>query len=267
MFFLHDLLPLDYPEFWPADHGATFERRIATLFSLARGVVMSSATVADRVGEELRRRGLPAPAFFTAPLPSPLQTSAAAALEDADAGLAATPYFVALGTIEPRKNLLALINLWRAMIEAGERPPKLVVVGGRGWLNDETAAALDRSRALKGCVAEVAGLGDVALRTLLRHARGLLATSFAEGYGLPVVEALELGVPVIAADLPIFREVTRGCATLIATIDGTAWRRAVTGLADAHSPEAREALRRAQGFPGVDAAIYFERLQAFLQSL
>jgi glycosyltransferase involved in cell wall biosynthesis len=195
-----------------------------------------------------------------------LQTSAAA-FEEVDAGLAATPYFVALGTIEPRKNLLALINLWRAMIEAGERPPKLVIVGGRGWLNDETAAALDRSRALKGCVAEVAGLGDVALRTLLRQSRGLLATSFAEGYGLPVVEALELGVPVIAADLPIFREVTRGCATLIATIDGTAWRRAVTGLADAHAPEAREARRRAQGFSGVDAAVYFERLQAFLQGL
>ena len=101
----------------------------------------------------------------------------------------------------------------------------------------------------------------------MRNARALLATSFAEGYGLPVVEALELGVPVIAADLPIFREVTRGCATLIATIDGAAWRRAVTALADAGSPEAREARQRAQGFPGVDAADYFERLQSFLQSL
>ncbi len=265
VFFLHDLLPLDYPEFWPDGHEERFERRVATLFALARAILVSSETVAERVRAELRRRGLATPAMFVRSLPSPLQASPAGG--EADSELAATPYFVALGTIEPRKNHLALLNIWRAMVEAGETPPKLVLVGGRGWLNAETCAALDRARALKGYVAEAAGLGDAALRRLLRNARALLAPSFAEGYGLPLVEALELGVPVAASDLPIFREVSRGSATLIAPTDGAAWREAVRALADADSPQAQAARARARGYRGPDAGEYFGALEAFLQTL
>ena len=262
-FFLHDLLPLDYPEFWPAGHEAIFERRVATLFARARGVAMSSETVAARVREEYRRRGLDEPAMFVRALPSPLSEGG-----EADAAeMAQIPYFVALGTIEPRKNHLALINIWRAMAESGEAAPKLVIVGGRGWLNAETCAALDRSRALKSLVVEAPGLGDAALRTLLRNARALLAPSFAEGYGLPVVEALTLGAPVIASDLPVFREVTRGCATLIASCDGAAWRRAIAALADADGEEARAARARAAAFRGADPQSYFQDLETFLQGL
>jgi len=265
VFFLHDLLPLDYPEFWPAGHEERFERRIATLFELARAILVSSEAVAERVREELRRRGLAARPMFVRPLPSPLQAGSEEGEDDPE--LAATPYFVALGTIEPRKNHLALLNIWRAMVEAGETPPKLVLVGGRGWLNAETCAALDRARALKGHVAEAAGLGDAALRRLLRHARALLAPSFAEGYGLPLVEALELGAPVVASDLPIFREVSRGAATLIPPTDGVAWREAVWALSDAGSPRAQDARARARAYRGPDAGEYFAALEAFLQSL
>ena len=263
-FFLHDLLPLDYPEFWPAGHEEMFERRVATLFELAHAILVSSETVAERLRAELRRRGRD-PALFVWPLPSPLQANPGADEEDAE--LAAAPYFVVLGAIEPRKNHLALLNIWRAMIEAGERPPKLVVVGGRGWLNAETCAALDRARALEGYVVEAAGLGDAALRRLLRNARALLAPSFAEGYGLPLVEALGLGVPVLASDLPIFREVSRGCAILLGATDGAAWREAVRALADKGSAPARQARARAAGYRGPDAGAYFEALEAFLQSL
>ena len=195
VFFLHDLLPLDYPEFWPAGHKQRFVARMDTLFGLARGVITSSEAVARRVVEECARRGTPPPPILARSLTSPLQSDADAH----DAELAATPYFLMVGTIEPRKNHLTVLNLWRAIVESGYRGPKLVLVGGRGWLNDETTAMLDRCCAFEGFVAETSGLGDKALRTLISNARALLAPSFAEGYGLPITEALELGAPVIAS--------------------------------------------------------------------
>ncbi len=159
VFFLHDLLPLEHPEFWPAGHEALFAARIACLFSLARGILTSSETVAERIAREYKRRGLAAPPIFAQPLPSPLQRDQAARTA-ADPELAAEPYLVVVGTIEPRKNHLMLLNCWRAMIESGHRPPKLVLVGGRGWVNAETAAALDRCHALAGFVSEASGLND-----------------------------------------------------------------------------------------------------------
>ena len=152
VFFLHDLLPLDYPEFWPAGHEAMFERRIATLFSLARGIVMSSETVADaRRARRLRRRGSTAPGVVRdGRCRSPLQRRRSGARGRGRSG-SPRPYFVALGTIEPRKNHLALLNLWRAMVEDGlnGRPSSSWSAAAAGS-TPRPAAALDRSRALKG---------------------------------------------------------------------------------------------------------------------
>jgi glycosyltransferase involved in cell wall biosynthesis len=172
-----------------------------------------------------------------------------------------------VGTIEPRKNHLTVLNLWRAIVESGYRGPKLVLVGGRGWLNDETTAMLDRCCAFEGVVAETSGLGDKALRTLISNARALLAPSFAEGYGLPITEALELGTPVIASNLPVFREVSQGDAILIDPNDGVAWRSAILALSDNQSDFSREVKRKALNHPRVDPGGYFDCVEAFINSL
>ena len=106
------------------------------------------------------------------------------------------PYFVYVGTIEPRKNLLFLLAVWRRLVERhGAAAPRLVIAGRRGWENENIVDVLDRSRQLAPFVAEASDLTDAGLARLLADSAALVAPSFAEGFGLPVVECLAAGAP------------------------------------------------------------------------
>src|SRR5580698_988440 len=96
------------------------------------------------------------------------------------------PYFVILGTIEPRKNHWLLLQVWRRLVERlGDRTPRLVVIGQRGWECENAVDMLERCEELRGVVTELPACPDVELTSYLRHARALLFPSFAEGYGMP----------------------------------------------------------------------------------
>ena len=136
----------------------------------------------------------------------------------------ATPYFVTLGTIEGRKNHLLLLEIWRALVgELGAAAPTLVVIGQRGWEAGPALAMLDQSGAFDGKVIELNHCGDEELAGWIDGARALLMPSFAEGFGLPIIEALQLGTPVIASNLPIFREIASAIPTFIDPGDHASW--------------------------------------------
>jgi len=86
---------------------------------------------------------------------------------------------------------------------------------------------LDRCDSLKPHVVEMNAVGDEQLWPLLRGARAMLFPSFVEGWGMPMVEALTLGVPVIASDIPAFREAGVGIPDLLPPLEGGAWGQAV----------------------------------------
>jgi len=262
VFFLHDLLPLDHPEFWWPGHEALFEARIATILGRADALIVASEAVRERALRELDSRGLKRVPIHAAALPSPLGGGRRA--QDIDPALAEIPYCLMIGTIEPRKNHRLILEVWRRLAESGRTPPKLVLVGGRGWGDPSAVDLALRSPAVRGTVLEASGLGDGALRRLIVNARAVLAPSFAEGFGLPIVEALTLGTPIIASDIPVFREVARGRALLIDLADQRAWGEAVMRLGP---PDL-------SGFPingppeGNDGhAGYFGEMFAFLRSL
>jgi glycosyltransferase involved in cell wall biosynthesis len=147
------------------------------------------------------------------------------------------PYFVCLGTIEPRKNHLLLLNIWRRLAaEMGDGCPQLVIVGRRGWENEQVLDMLDRCPAIAPFVEERSGLPDREVAALLAGARALLLPSFAEGYGLPVPEALAAGVPVIASDLPALREAGGEAPDYLDPLDGLGWMAAIRDHADPASP-------------------------------
>jgi len=138
------------------------------------------------------------------------------------------PYFVILGTIEPRKNHLMLLHIWRDMKQDRIVPmPHLFIVGRRGWDIGNVTAMIERCEPIRPHVTELNNLDNVGVANLLRGARALLFPSFAEGFGLPLTEAAALKVPVIASDLDVFREVAAQGVLFIDPLDAKEWKNAI----------------------------------------
>lgn len=264
VFFMHDLLPLDFPEFWPAGHEKRFQRRLDCFVQHATALITTSRYVEERARATLRAQGRQDIPIFSSPFPSPLSLHALSAA--ADRALEDTPYFVAVNTLEPRKNHLLLLNIWRDLVQSGAPVPKLVLVGKRGWEYEQIVGMIERSRHLRGHVVEVAGLSNAGLNALISHANALLMPSFAEGFGLAIVEALGLGTPVVASDIPVFREASQGCALFHHPLDGLGWRQTVLDLA-ADTARARDARALTRDFVPVSGEAYFAKVEAFLASL
>lgn len=263
VFFVHDLIPLDWPEYFPPGYQDRFERRWQTIQEFAGAIITSSACVRARVEDEYRRRNRSIVPIHVAPLPPPLGSQEAELAPE----MLAVPYFIIVGTIEPRKNHLLLLNTWRRMAEMGA-PPKLLIVGKRGWENEQVLDVLDRSRLVRPHVLELSNLGERALARLIKNARALLLPSFAEGYGLPLVEAQVLGTPVIASDIPVFREVGRNSAIYRHPLDGPGWREDILRLAA--EPTSSVLAKREQSRDPLSTLTwkqYFDEIGAFLMQL
>ncbi len=259
--FVHDLIPLTHPEYARPPQVRRHARRVATIAALADGVIANSAATLDTLLPHLARHGAAVPPVAVAPLgiemPRPVPLAPPA-----------EPYFVCLGTIEPRKNHLLLLHIWRDFAERlGQAAPRLVLLGRRGWENENILDLLDRCPALRGLVREAGTPGDREVAALLAGARALLFPSFAEGYGLPLAEALALGVPAICSDLPALREVGGTVPDFLDPLDGAAWRRAILDYAAPASPARAAQLARMAGWqpPGWEA--HFARVEALLEQV
>lgn len=121
-------------------------------------------------------------------------------------------YLVSLGTLEPRKNLDRLLKAWLALTQPQKQGARLVVVGMQGWMVDRL---LERHRNADESVEFTGFLDDVALHRLLQNATALVYPSLYEGFGLPIVEAMALGIPVLTSDIGATREVAGDAALFI----------------------------------------------------
>jgi glycosyltransferase involved in cell wall biosynthesis len=132
------------------------------------------------------------------------------------------PYFVAVGTIEPRKNHALLLQVWADLAGRTSPVPELYIVGKRGWNNTAVLAQLD-ALLPESPIKILPNLPDAAVLALVQGARALLFPSFAEGYGLPPIEAASLGTPVICADLTVIREVMADFPVYLSPTDSYSW--------------------------------------------
>jgi glycosyltransferase involved in cell wall biosynthesis len=259
VFFLHDLIPISHPEYCRAGEAERHHRRLDTMLSVGRGLVVNSRATLDDLEAYAGARHLALPPCAVAPL-------APGSLPAPSRGRPLKkPYFVVLGTIEPRKNHLLLLHVWRRLVaELGEAAPQLVVIGQRGWECEQVVDLLDRCTALQGHVAELPRCEDDELATWLAHAQALLFPSFTEGFGMPLVEALTLGVPVIASDLPVFREVAGGIPDYLDPIDGLGWYQRVLGYLAVDCPMRCAQRVRMEGFRAPTWGEHFTVVESLL---
>ncbi|OYX65260.1 MAG: glycosyl transferase [Sphingomonadales bacterium 32-64-17] len=221
---VHDLIPIEFPEYARPGGAALHERRMATVAETADAVIVNSAATGASLARWIEGRGLTPPPIAVALLGT-RDIADAAPRDDQES----KPYLLCLGTIEPRKNHLLLLHLWRSMAERLPAPeiPRLVVIGRRGWENEQVLDLLDRCPALKPFVEEVNSCGDSDLAEWLRGANALVMPSFAEGFGMPIAEALSVGTPVIASDIAAHREVGGDVPVYLDPLDGPGWLAAV----------------------------------------
>lgn len=171
-------------------------------------------------------------------------------------GLAADAYALFVGTIEPRKNVDRLIDAYAALPVALRRDWPLVIVGTMGWKSEHTQARMAAAEA-EGWLKYLRYVPQQVLPRLYAGARLFVYPSLYEGFGLPILEAMASGVPVITSNRSSMPEVASGVARLIDPLDVEALRDAIeTGLSDqAWRTQARDAgLRRAATFSWTDCA-------------
>lgn len=215
---VHDLAIYLHPEWFPG--GQFFSRRVVVPASLRRATRLIA--VSESTKNDLRKVFLipperiavihegvepPPPEAWDLPAPKPF----------------AAPYLLFLGTIEPRKNVEGLV---KAYVALAERFPKLVgatelvIAGSRGWKADKAFAAIEaanRRFGRSGPRVRVLGyVPDEDKLALMAHALAFVFPSRYEGFGLPVLEAMSLGVPVVTSNVSSLPEIAgRGAALLV----------------------------------------------------
>ncbi len=262
VFMLHDLIPVTHPEYSRPRASERHARHARQLLRCASVIVANSQSTADSLKEFAEHEALAMPMIAVAPL------GVGELFRKPPRHVPSNPYFVFVGTIEPRKNHILLLQVWqRLVMKHGARAPKLVLIGKRGWENENIVDLLDRGGNLRRHVIELNQICDDVLAGVVANARALLLPSHVEGYGLPVAEALALGTPVICSDLPSLREIAGDVAEYVDPLAGRGWARTVMDYADLENPRRQAQLLRMQQFRAPQWSDHFARLDEAIMQL
>lgn len=151
------------------------------------------------------------------------------------------PLVLSVGTLEPRKNHLGLIKAFNELRQNKEKPPQLVIAGGKGWLYEETLQVVEELK-LENSVRFIGRVSDLELITLYSLADVFAFPSFFEGFGIPPLEALACGAPVVTSNTSSLPEVTGDAAIQVDPHDIQALANAISRLLE--DEQLRKDLRR-----------------------
>jgi glycosyltransferase involved in cell wall biosynthesis len=204
---VHDLAFRLHPAMYPAPWRSLYRLGLRRAIRRADALLAPSRHTAD----DLVRAGAPSERVHVTPLAATLPSGGD---EPVPAGLGiGEPYLLFVGTLEPRKNVVRLIRAYRRAIEAANLPHSLVLAGSLGW----RAEGVHRQLAVPGPGKVVlTGRMDAGdLDALYRNADAFCYPSLYEGFGLPVLEAMARGIPVVCSNASSLPEVAGDAAILV----------------------------------------------------
>lgn len=268
VYLIHDLIPILHPEFCRPHAVVRHRKRVHAALHGSSGIVVNSSATAKSLAGYVRRNELSSPPVLAASIAgAPLQPDGIGARASPFPDLLENGYFLCVGTIEPRKNHDLLLDVWQRLAQSrGENSPRLVLVGQWGALSEAVHRRVTGDPALRRLTMVCSQLDDAQLAPLMARAIAVLQPSHAEGFGLPVCEALAMGTPVIASDLPSHREIADGQALLLDPHDAGSWERAIDNAI--RQPAGLEARRSAAlGYRPPTWDDHFRKLDAWLEEL
>ena len=240
---IHDLSALRYPEL----HRPRLARRARTRLPLAARLARAIITPTDAVKREVCARFRLKPEKVTAIHEAPRDSfgplHVTETVEIRKRLKIEDDFLLFVGTLEPRKNLLTLLKAYDQILRHTSLRPQLVVAGGEGWLMDETLSFIKES-GISERLRLTGYLDDDELRALYSSCQAFIYPSLYEGFGLPPLEAMACGAPVLASRISALEETLGDAAILIdpADVDGLA-----RGIIDLLENEARRLAFKSDG--------------------
>lgn len=224
---IHDLSVFKFPETHPSERVSQFDRQFSSSVGRASHLITDSDATRREVIDYL---GWPAEKITSVPL-GVSNTFAPRAVSETVAclghyGLTHGRYALCTSTLEPRKKIHRLLSAYQLLPNKVRDRYPLVLVGSSGWLSDTLLSEIARLSS-EGWLNYLGFLPQDDLPTLFAGARSFVYPSTYEGFGLPVLEAMASGVPVVASPFTSLPEVTQGAALLVDPEDVVALASAV----------------------------------------
>ena len=244
---VHDLTFLYYPQFLTAESRRYYNDQIERAVRVADHISADSTATKDDLVRLLGVQPEKVSVVLLAPDPiyRPLDAAACApvlARHKLEPG-----FLLFTGTLEPRKNVTGLLTAYRALCDRQPSTPSLVLAGRRGWLYDEIFSRIAALK-LQDRVRFVENLPNEELVALYNAAALLVLPSFYEGFGLPVLEAMACGTPVVCSERGSLPEIAGDAALLVNPDD---LDRLASAMERALDDEPLRAQLRSRGFANV----------------
>lgn len=206
---IYDIISITHPQFCLERGVYNFMDFIGAHLQYADDIIVNAQATVDELQKLTQRLKISLPPCHVVPLGADFSKQEIVAEEQVPKNVVEAvqdrPYILMVGTIEPRKNHKLLLEAYdKGLKEMGYN---IIMAGYMGWNMEEFEQKLESHPDYGKRIFHFTGLDDRAIAFLYQHAKFLAFCSYTEGFGLPIIEAIQRGTPVLAADVPVSREV------------------------------------------------------------